>query len=180
MKRVKGAKGMTTGSLAERLSAYAAGLRFEDLTPEAVHEVKRRLLDSLGCAMGAYRERAGGDRPAAGADHDAARFPPPSSARATTPRRSWPPLPTASTSATSTTTTPTSPKSPRTPATTWRPCWRSPSRRERAGATSSRRRCWPTRSSAACAMRRASGRAAGTTSPTAPSRPAWRPASCWV
>src|SRR5258708_159968 len=45
---------MTPGSLAERFSAYAAALRFEDLTPEAVHEVKRRLLDSLGCAMGAY------------------------------------------------------------------------------------------------------------------------------
>ncbi|HLK56185.1 MAG TPA: MmgE/PrpD family protein [Chthonomonadaceae bacterium] len=42
-------------TLAERLSAYAAGLKFEDLTPEAVHEVKRRLLDSLGCAMGAYK-----------------------------------------------------------------------------------------------------------------------------
>jgi 2-methylcitrate dehydratase len=46
---------MRTGSLAERLSAYAVALRFEDLTPDAVHEVKRRLLDSLGCAMGAYR-----------------------------------------------------------------------------------------------------------------------------
>ncbi|HLJ57226.1 MAG TPA: MmgE/PrpD family protein [Chthonomonadaceae bacterium] len=42
------------GNLAERLSEYAAGLRFEDLTDEAVHETKRRLLDSLGCAMGAY------------------------------------------------------------------------------------------------------------------------------
>lgn len=41
-------------NLAERLSAYAAGLRFEDLPPEAVHEVKRRLLDSFGCALGAY------------------------------------------------------------------------------------------------------------------------------
>src|ERR1051325_2188201 len=44
-------------SLANKLSAYAAGLRFEDLTPEAVHEVKRRLLDSLGCAMGAYKSQ---------------------------------------------------------------------------------------------------------------------------
>jgi 2-methylcitrate dehydratase len=41
-------------NLAERLSAYAAGLRFEDLPQEAVHEAKRRLLDSLGCAMGAW------------------------------------------------------------------------------------------------------------------------------
>src|SRR5579884_3757315 len=45
---------MASGSLAERLSAYAAGLQFEDLPPEAVHEAKRRLLDTLGCAMGAY------------------------------------------------------------------------------------------------------------------------------
>jgi 2-methylcitrate dehydratase len=50
-------KVMALGGLAERLSAYAAGLRFEDLTPTAVHEVKRRLLDSLGCAMGAYRSQ---------------------------------------------------------------------------------------------------------------------------
>lgn len=41
-------------NLAERLSAYAAGLRFEDLPQEAVHEAKRRLIDSLGCAMGAW------------------------------------------------------------------------------------------------------------------------------
>jgi 2-methylcitrate dehydratase len=45
---------MAAQNLAERLSAYAAGLRFEDLPPEAVHEAKRRLIDSLGCAMGAY------------------------------------------------------------------------------------------------------------------------------
>jgi 2-methylcitrate dehydratase len=41
-------------NLAERLSAYAAGLRYEDLPTEAIHEAKRRLLDSLGCAMGAW------------------------------------------------------------------------------------------------------------------------------
>ncbi len=40
--------------LAERLSDYTANLGFDDLTPEAVHEVKRRLLDTLGCAMGAF------------------------------------------------------------------------------------------------------------------------------
>ncbi|HZT42471.1 MAG TPA: MmgE/PrpD family protein [Chthonomonadaceae bacterium] len=46
---------MAEGNLAERLSAYAAGLQYEDLTPEAVHEAKRRLLDTLGCAMGAFQ-----------------------------------------------------------------------------------------------------------------------------
>lgn len=40
--------------LAERFSRYAHSLRYEDLSPEAIHEVKRRLIDSLGCAMGAY------------------------------------------------------------------------------------------------------------------------------
>lgn len=43
---------MTT--LADRLSDYAASLRYEDLPADVVHEVKRRLIDTLGCAMGAY------------------------------------------------------------------------------------------------------------------------------
>ncbi len=51
---------MPTLTLAERLSAYAAGLRFEDLPPETVHEVKRRLLDTLGCAMGALSSEPAG------------------------------------------------------------------------------------------------------------------------
>lgn len=37
-----------------RLAAYAAALRFEDLSAEAVHECKRRLIDTLGCALGAF------------------------------------------------------------------------------------------------------------------------------
>src|SRR5262245_36304108 len=40
-------------TLAERLAYYAARLRFEDLAAEAVHEVKRRLIDSFACALGA-------------------------------------------------------------------------------------------------------------------------------
>jgi 2-methylcitrate dehydratase len=36
------------------MSRWAAGLRFEDLSPEAVREAKRFLLDSLGCALGGY------------------------------------------------------------------------------------------------------------------------------
>jgi 2-methylcitrate dehydratase PrpD len=31
-------------------------LRFEDLSKEVVHEVKRRVIDSLGCALGAWKE----------------------------------------------------------------------------------------------------------------------------
>jgi 2-methylcitrate dehydratase len=37
----------------EYLSDYACGLTYEDLSPEAIHQVKRTLVDSLGCAVGA-------------------------------------------------------------------------------------------------------------------------------
>ena len=40
--------------IADRLAAYAQSLRYEDLTTGVVHEVKRRVLDSLACAFGAY------------------------------------------------------------------------------------------------------------------------------
>ena len=36
------------------MSRWAAGLRFEQLSCEAVHQAKRLLLDSLGCALGGY------------------------------------------------------------------------------------------------------------------------------
>ncbi len=42
-----------TATLAESLAAYAERLRFEDLPATAVHEVKRRLIDSFACALGA-------------------------------------------------------------------------------------------------------------------------------
>ena len=38
----------------EQLTDYAVGLRYEDLPPEAVHECKRRLLDTLGCLVAAF------------------------------------------------------------------------------------------------------------------------------
>jgi 2-methylcitrate dehydratase len=38
--------------LAERLADYAGFLKFQNLPPEVIHEVKRRVLDSLGCAYG--------------------------------------------------------------------------------------------------------------------------------
>ncbi len=41
-------------TLARRLAEYAAGVHFAHLAPETVHEVKRRVLDSIGCAFGAY------------------------------------------------------------------------------------------------------------------------------
>ena len=44
-------------SMIEQLSEYAAALRYEDLSSEAVHECKRRLVDTLGCAAGAFDAR---------------------------------------------------------------------------------------------------------------------------
>src|SRR5512135_488250 len=41
-------------TITEPISQFAASLRFEDLSPEAVYQAKRFLLDSLGCALGGY------------------------------------------------------------------------------------------------------------------------------
>ena len=38
------------------MARWAAGVRFEDLSTEAVHECKRFLLDSIGCALGGYQQ----------------------------------------------------------------------------------------------------------------------------
>jgi len=43
-------------SLAHTLAEFACSLKFEDLSPSVVHEVKRRVIDSLGCALGAWNE----------------------------------------------------------------------------------------------------------------------------
>ena len=42
-----------TDTLAGRLAEYSTGLTFEKLTPEAVHETKRRVIDSFATAVGA-------------------------------------------------------------------------------------------------------------------------------
>src|SRR5436853_912814 len=46
---------MTT-TLAHQLADYVCSVRFEDLSKEVVHEVRRRVTDSLGCALGAWNE----------------------------------------------------------------------------------------------------------------------------
>ena len=38
------------------MSRWAASLCFEDISQDAVHQAKRFLLDSLGCALGGYRQ----------------------------------------------------------------------------------------------------------------------------
>ena len=43
-------------TLADQLADYACAIRFEDLSKDVVHEVKRRVIDSLGCALGAWKE----------------------------------------------------------------------------------------------------------------------------
>src|SRR5213595_2262100 len=58
-----------TATLAERLADFAAALRFEHLPAAAVHEVKRRVIDSIGCALGAWHTE-----PCAIARRVAARF----------------------------------------------------------------------------------------------------------
>src|SRR5246127_5622850 len=47
---------MATKTLAHQLAEYATSLNFEDLSKDVVHEVKRRVIDSLGCALGAWNE----------------------------------------------------------------------------------------------------------------------------
>lgn len=42
-----------TETLAQRLAAYSTRLKFEDIPPGAIHEVKRRLIDSFATAVGA-------------------------------------------------------------------------------------------------------------------------------
>jgi 2-methylcitrate dehydratase len=44
-------------TVAEILSEFARSLCFEDLPETVVHEVKRRVIDSVGCALGAFHER---------------------------------------------------------------------------------------------------------------------------
>jgi 2-methylcitrate dehydratase len=44
--------------LAETIAEYAVQLRYEDLDSRTIHEVCRRLLDSLACACGAYHSGA--------------------------------------------------------------------------------------------------------------------------
>lgn len=41
-------------TLAEKIAQYCAAFRYDALPEVVVHEAKRRILDSLGCAMGAF------------------------------------------------------------------------------------------------------------------------------
>ncbi len=41
-------------TITARMARWASTLSYEDLSPDAVHQAKRFLLDSLGCALGGY------------------------------------------------------------------------------------------------------------------------------
>jgi len=45
---------MTT--ITRTISDWATGVRYEDLPPEVVHEAKRFLMDSVGCALGGAQQ----------------------------------------------------------------------------------------------------------------------------
>ena len=42
-------------TLAERFARYATELKYEALPQAAIHEAKRRIIDSIACAFGAWR-----------------------------------------------------------------------------------------------------------------------------
>ncbi len=41
-------------TIAERLSSFSENLRYQDIPEEVVHQAKRMIIDSLGCAFGGY------------------------------------------------------------------------------------------------------------------------------
>src|SRR6266404_5464954 len=43
--------------LAERLAAYAHGLRYDDLDAATIERVKSHVIDTLGCGIAAFDER---------------------------------------------------------------------------------------------------------------------------
>ncbi len=46
----------TSATITARMAEWASRLRFEDLPQDAVYQAKRFLLDSLGCALGGFRQ----------------------------------------------------------------------------------------------------------------------------
>jgi 2-methylcitrate dehydratase len=42
-------------AVAEQFVTYTSGITFNDLTPSAIHAAKRSLVDSIGCALGAFQ-----------------------------------------------------------------------------------------------------------------------------
>jgi 2-methylcitrate dehydratase len=49
-------KAATKQTVTATISQWATGLKFEDLSQDAVYQAKRFLLDSIGCALGGYQQ----------------------------------------------------------------------------------------------------------------------------
>jgi len=47
----------TKETITAKMSRWAAGLKIQDLSKDAVYQAKRYLLDSVGCALGGYQQR---------------------------------------------------------------------------------------------------------------------------
>ena len=50
------AKTASQPAITATMSEWAAGLKFEQLSSDAVYQAKRFLLDSMGCALGGYQQ----------------------------------------------------------------------------------------------------------------------------
>jgi 2-methylcitrate dehydratase len=50
------AQAVTKETITAKMSRWAAGLQFKQLSRDAVYQAKRFLLDSLGCALGGYQQ----------------------------------------------------------------------------------------------------------------------------
>jgi 2-methylcitrate dehydratase len=46
-------------TIAEKVGAYASSLKYEMLPPDVVHQAKRMIVDTLGCALGGYDSEPG-------------------------------------------------------------------------------------------------------------------------
>jgi len=57
MAAAAGSSQLPAHPLAERLAAYADGLRFEDIDPATIERVKTHVIDTIGCGIGAFNER---------------------------------------------------------------------------------------------------------------------------
>src|SRR3990170_1183544 len=44
-------------TIAKKLAEYAHNLKYDDLPRDVVHEVKKRVIDSIGCAIGAFNSK---------------------------------------------------------------------------------------------------------------------------
>jgi 2-methylcitrate dehydratase len=50
----KGMAELKMDTVVERLTSYTTSLNYEDIPPEVIHQGKRLLVDTLGCALGGY------------------------------------------------------------------------------------------------------------------------------